>query len=121
MNGHIIVDNHQDEALLTHTMRFAGLKITAFHSLTEAQTHWNESPADLVLVCLRLADPVGLIREMRRGLIGPLILIVDAVSEDTHVAMVEGRRRLGRPAPIQPTAVDCLHKGTAEAIKWNSP
>ena len=89
MNGHIIVDNHQDEALLTHTMRFAGLKISAFHSLAEAQADWHDSPADMVLICLRTADQVGLVRETRRGLIAPLILIVDAVDEDTHVAMIE--------------------------------
>ncbi len=121
MNGHIIVDNHQDEALLTHTMRFAGLKISAFHSLAEAQADWHDSPADMVLICLRLADQVGLVRETRCGLIAPLILIVDAVDEDTHVAMIEAGADWVIQRPYSQRLLIAYTKALVEAIKRDSP
>jgi len=89
MNGHIIADNPQDEALLANTMRFAGIKIGVSHSLDEASTKWSEAPVDIVLICVRTSNPVKLVRETRRAMIGPIMMIVDTISEDTHIDLVE--------------------------------
>ncbi len=89
MNGHILSDNIQEEALLANTMRFAGIKIGVSHSLEEALGGWTERPVDIVLIALRTGNPVAIVRETRRNMIGPIMLIVDAISEDTHVELID--------------------------------
>lgn len=89
MNGHILSDNLQEEALLANIMRFAGIKIDVSHSLDEALDKWNDHPVDIVLIALRTTNPVATVRETRRNMLGPIMSIVDAVSEDTHVELIE--------------------------------
>ena len=89
MNALLISDNPHDEALVGHALRLAGLNVSTGQDMRTAIARWTDRPADLLVVTAHLADPVGTIREVRRVAVAPLVVIVDAVSEDIHCAMLD--------------------------------
>lgn len=89
MNAHLITDNTQEEVILTATLRQAGLHVSSSASLDQALALWMERAADVIVVTVRVAEPLAVVRAIRGVAIAPLILIVDRISEDLHVELVE--------------------------------
>lgn len=89
MNARLITDNAQDEAVLIHALRLAGLKTSVSHSIDELNQSWTLQPDDVLVIALRCQTPVAQVRDIRRIAPAPLIVIADRVSEDDHVGMVD--------------------------------
>lgn len=89
MNAHLITDNTQDEVILTAALRQASLHVSVSASLEQALAQWVERPPDFILVTVRVTDPMQVVRTVRGVAIAPLILIVEWISEDLHVELVE--------------------------------
>lgn len=89
MNARLITDNAQDEAILTHALRLAGLKTNISHHIDELDHTWALQPDDIIVVATRCQTPTAQVRTLRAGAPVPLILIVDRVTEDEHVGMVD--------------------------------
>ena len=89
MNALLITDDIQDEVFLSHSLRLAGMIVDTAHQLAAPLERWSEKSADLLLVALRLPDPLRTVREIRGVAIVPLVLIVDSVTEDQHLALLE--------------------------------
>jgi len=90
INVLLLTDDVQDESILSHGLRLAGLRVINDHDLKSALARWTERSADLIVVALRLPDPLAAVEEIRRMAIAPLILIADPMREDTHIRLVEG-------------------------------
>jgi len=89
INVLLLSDDLQDESLLAHALRLAGLRVIIDHDLKLALARWTERSADLIVVALRLPDPLAAVEEVRRMAIVPLIIIADPMREDLHIRLVE--------------------------------
>ena len=89
MNALLLTDQRQDENILANALRLAGLSVAIEHELKAVLTKPIERPPDLILVALRISDPLSIVRGLRRLAICPLIIVVDIVTEDLHVTMVD--------------------------------
>jgi len=85
----LLSDDVQDESLLAHALRLAGLRVIIDYDLKSALARWTERSADLIVVALRLPDPQAAVEEVRRMAIAPLIIITDPMREDLHIRLVE--------------------------------
>lgn len=89
MNALLLTDNAQDEAILSHALRLAGLQVNTSQDIKTALHRWIAHPADLLLVALHLQDATAAVREIRRVAIVPLILIIEPGGENLHVNLVQ--------------------------------
>jgi DNA-binding response OmpR family regulator len=100
----ILVSADADERdILTFVLRHAGLAVSASIDLEQVTATWLERPADLIVVAGEAGK--GLTKEIA-GLRGatevPLILLLDDVSESTHVALVRTGVDLVMRRPVSP-------------------
>jgi DNA-binding response OmpR family regulator len=89
MDALLITDNFQDEAFLTQVIRLAGMIAHTAHELGLPLERWDEEPADFIILALRRPTPLEAVREVRRIAIVPLIVIVDRITEDEHVTLLD--------------------------------
>jgi DNA-binding response OmpR family regulator len=89
MDALLITDNFQDEAFLTQVIRLAGMIAHTAHELGLPLERWDEEPADFIILALRRPAPLEAVREVRRIAIVPLIVIVDRITEDEHVTLLD--------------------------------
>ena len=89
MNALLITEDTQDEALLGHALRLAGLTINTARDVRAVLAKWSEKPADFLIIAVHQPDPLAIVREIRRVAVVPLIMIVDPVSEEVHLAMLD--------------------------------
>lgn len=89
MNALLIADNAQDDALLGHALRLAGFTVGTARDLRVVLARWPDRPADLLVSAIHITDPVSTVRKLRHTVVVPLIVIVDSVSEEDHLAMLD--------------------------------
>lgn len=89
MNALLVTDHADDDALLTHALRLAGLAVGSSHNLSQALIRWEGQPADLLVLALREPDPLAVIQQTRKAISVFLVLIVDPVPEDLYVRLLE--------------------------------
>jgi len=89
MDALLITDNFQDEAFLTQVIRLAGMIAHTAHELGLPLERWDEEPADFIILALRRPAPLEAVREVRRIAIVPLVVIVDRITEDEHVTLLD--------------------------------
>ena len=89
MDALLITDNFQDEAILTQVIRLAGMTACTAHELGPPLERWDEEPADFIVLALRRPTALEAVREVRRTAIVPLILIVERITEDEHVTLLD--------------------------------
>ena len=89
MNALLITENAQDEALLSHALRLAGFTVSTGREVRAALAKWSDKPADLLITATPLSDPIAIVREIRRVAVVPLIVIVDPIPEETHLAALD--------------------------------
>ena len=85
----LVTENPQDEALLGHALRLAQLKVSIAHDVRAVLAKWSDKPADFLVTAVHLADPLTIVREIRRVAVVPLILIIDPVPEEVHLALLD--------------------------------
>jgi len=89
MNALLIVENTQDEALLAHSLRLAGLTVNTAQDVRSVLAKWSDKPADFLVVAVHSSDPLAMVREIRRIAVVPLIAVIDPMSEESHLAMLD--------------------------------
>lgn len=89
MKSLLLTDNAQDESILTNGLRMAGLTVSVERDAPKVLERWGEKSWDILLVALRTPDPLALTREIRRTCIEPMIMIIERVPEDVHLAIVD--------------------------------
>lgn len=89
MKSLLLTDNAQDEAILANGLRMAGLTVAVERDAQPVLERWGEKSADILIVALRTSDPLALTHEIRRSCVEPLIMIVERIPEDLHVALVD--------------------------------
>lgn len=85
----LITENPHDELLLSQTLRLAGLAVNTAHDVRSVMAKWSAKSWDFLVVAAHLPDPLSAVREIRRVAIAPLILIIDPVPEELHLALLE--------------------------------
>ena len=88
MYAMLLADNADERAILSLVLQRAGLAVTTASNLEQAMKTWLERPADLILLALR-GEPVAQVRLARSESRVPIIIVVDAVNESTHYALLE--------------------------------
>ena len=89
MYAHLLVQDHEERAILSLVLQRAGLAVTSAGDLERAMSSWPERPSDLILVALAQVDPLTTIRRIRRETSVPTVLVVDPIDEATHYQLLE--------------------------------
>jgi DNA-binding response OmpR family regulator len=85
----LLAQDHEERAILSLVLQRAGLAVTSASDPERAMSSWPERPSDLVLVALTQADPLTIIRRIRREASVPTILVVNPIDEATHYQLLE--------------------------------
>jgi DNA-binding response OmpR family regulator len=100
----ILVTADADERdILTFVLRHAGLAVSASIDVEQVAATWLERPADLIVVSAEAGK--GLLKDIAalRGVTEvPLLVLMDDVSESTHVALVRTGVDLVLQRPVSP-------------------
>jgi len=84
---------HNDEsAALTAILQQAGFSVRSLSDLERAIEAWPEQPSDLILITLYQGEESALtyVKQMRAHTATPMVVLVDSVSEDFQVQLLEG-------------------------------
>lgn len=85
----LLADDQDESAVLSLVLQRAGLAVTTSTKLTQAMQQWAERPADLVLAALHGSDPLAQVQQIRAESNVPLIVVGDAMGEDTHYDLLD--------------------------------
>jgi len=85
----LIAEDPDEAALLSLVLQRAGLAVTSSSDLERAMQSWAERPADIILVALRLSDPLAQVRRVRAETETALALVVEALEERERCALLE--------------------------------
>ncbi len=96
----LIAQDPDEMAVLSLVLQRAGLAVTTAKDLERAMQNWAERPADLVLVALPGGDPLAQVRLVRAETEVPLGVVVSAMDEDLHCALIEAGADLVIPRPF---------------------
>lgn len=90
MQALLLVYNPEESAVLRLVLQRVGLSARISTNLEQAIDNWPDQPSDLIfLACERGEIPVQFIRQLRAYTNAPLVLFVDPVVEDLHVAALD--------------------------------
>ena len=89
MNAILITENAEDEALLGQALRLAGLTVNTARDVQVVCAKWTDKPADLLVTAIDHPDPLAIVQKFRRVAVAPLIVIVDSLSEELHLDMLD--------------------------------
>ena len=90
MNARLITDHDEDKAILAHALRLAGVEPLIDLTLEGVLESWSEQPGDLIVIALQSTECLAIVQAVRQTVIVPLILIVDAMSEDAVIRLIDG-------------------------------
>jgi len=85
----LIAEDPDEAAVLSLVLQRAGLAVTSSSDLERAMQSWAERPADIILVALRLSDPLAQVRRVRAETETALALVVEALEERERCALLE--------------------------------
>jgi DNA-binding response OmpR family regulator len=86
----LLVAGAEDELMiLAGVLQQAGLVVTSHRDPKQAVGTLGDGPVELILFAAREEDALSLVREVRAVAIAPLILIVEPLLEDLHVALLD--------------------------------
>ena len=85
----LIAEDPDEAAVLSLVLQRAGLAVTSSTGLERAMQSWAERPADIILVALRLSDPLAQVRRVRAETETALALVVEALEERERCALLE--------------------------------
>ncbi len=83
---------HADEAaVLTVLLQQAGFMVRSIRNLDQAIEAWPKQPADLILIALpdEQSSAIKHVKQMRAHTAVPILVIVDRVSDDFQVELIE--------------------------------
>jgi len=86
----LVADDADEGAVLSLVLQRAGLAVTTARDLERAMETWPQRPADVILLSLTHPVPLAQVHRVRSVTESPLVLIVSAVAEETHYALLEG-------------------------------
>jgi DNA-binding response OmpR family regulator len=103
MQAIVVAVDHDERELLTFTLRHAGVAVSASSELQRVLENWLEHPSDLLLVAMdnpsSLVEDVTAIRSVTAV---PLIMLVDAPTEERMTAALQGGADLVLVRPVAP-------------------
>lgn len=88
MYAMLLAKNVDEKAVLSLVLQRAGLAVTTANELERAMKTWMERPADLIVLALDL-DPLVQVRGARAETEVPIVIIADAVTENSHCALLQ--------------------------------
>lgn len=89
MNALLLASYEPEQVILLHALEYAGLDVEQSDNLLRSLEEWLEKPADFLVLALELSDPLATVQQIRRIVVGPLILIVDQIAESLHIDLVQ--------------------------------
>jgi DNA-binding response OmpR family regulator len=99
MYAMLLAQNADERALLSLMLQRAGLAVTTASDLERAMKSWLDRPADLIVLALR-GEPLAQVRRTRADTPVPLVMVVNALDEDLHYALLEAGADLVIPRPF---------------------
>jgi len=103
MQAILVTADADERDILTFVLRHAGLAVSASIDLEQVTATWLERPADLIVVAGETGKGLAKdIAALRGATEVPLILLLDDVSESTHVALVRTGVDLVLMRPVSP-------------------
>jgi DNA-binding response OmpR family regulator len=103
MQAILVTADPDERDILTFVLRHAGLAVSASIDLEQVTATWLERPADLIVVAGETGK--GLTKDiaaLRGATEVPLILLLDDISESTHVSLVRTGVDLVLRRPVSP-------------------
>jgi len=103
MQAILVTADADERDILTFVLRHAGLAVSASIDLEQVTATWLERPADLIVVAGETGK--GLTKDiaaLRGATEVPLILLLDDISESTHVSLVRTGVDLVLRRPVSP-------------------
>lgn len=85
----LVSDEAEETAILTLALQRAGLAVTTASDLQQALSHWEDRPADLIMLAVRRPNWIDQVRMVRATTEVGLVVITDPVEEATHCALLE--------------------------------
>lgn len=121
MQAILVTADADERDILTFVLRHAGLAVSASIDLEQVTATWLERPADLIVVAGETGK--GLTKDiaaLRGATEVPLILLLDDISESTHVSLVRTGVDLVMKRPVSPLLLEAyaqslLHRAGAAA------
>lgn len=107
MQAILVTADADERDILTFVLRHAGLAVSASIDLEQVTATWLERPADLIVFAGEAGK--GLTRDiaaLRGATEVPLIVILDEISETTHVALVRTGVDLVLKRPVSPLLLE---------------
>jgi len=95
----LVAEDADENAILSVVLQRVGLAVNIVKDLELAMKNWSERPADLVLLAVHSLSPQDQVRRVRAATEAPLILVVSAMDEELHYALLKAGVDLvvGRP------------------------
>jgi DNA-binding response OmpR family regulator len=85
----MLAEDLDEGAVLSLVLQRAGLTVTTSKVLSRAMQTWQERPTDLVLLALSSLSPQDQVARVRAEAQVPLVIVVDAMDEELHYALLE--------------------------------
>jgi DNA-binding response OmpR family regulator len=85
----LIAEDADESALLSVVLQRVGLAVNTTKDLGLAMKHWLERPADLILLALHRQPPEAQVRCVRAETEAPLVVVVGAIDEELHCALLK--------------------------------
>jgi DNA-binding response OmpR family regulator len=85
----LLAEDLDEAAVLSLVLQRAGLTVTTSKVLSRAMETWQERPTDLVLLALSSLSPQDQVGRVRTEAHVPLVIVMDAMDEDLHYALLE--------------------------------
>lgn len=103
MQAIVVAPNQEDRDFFNYTLRYAGLAVATTTALQPVTASLPARPVDLILVVLEESQKaVDEIEKLRSATSAPLVVVVDALSESQHCALLDVGTDLVLNRPVSP-------------------
>lgn len=99
MQALLVCDDADESAMLTLALQRVGLTVTTSAEVERAQRLFNDRPADLVLLAVRVGRPADQVRRFRRETQVPLVLISTSANEEVLCQALDAGADWVQPRP----------------------
>ncbi len=85
----LICQDDDELALLSVALQHASVSIMSAHDVAEALLLWRNTPSDMIVLVQSGEAPVVCVQRLRAVTTVPLVLLMDPVREDEHIALLD--------------------------------
>lgn len=85
----LLWDDNLEKRILSEALKVMGLSVHQETDLALSLDQWGSDPADIIVIAQRLSNPLDTVHCIRHHSVAPLLLILNPVGEDIHMALLK--------------------------------